>query len=717
MNLSEALDAALPEIRRSQQGGERVPRIDPDLLMREDVIDGNPVNVVYQRSTGNVIRFPPDQWQFAQAFQGQDTFEEVAETFTGRSGIGATSEDAKEFAANLSDCNFWFKTSEEKNLAMSEKLVAQRGRKSKGGSPINIAHITFSAWDPDRYLSLLDRRIGKYLYSSWFTWFAILLFCFEAVIFTTKWSVLGPDIPLYYNFSKKGVGDLAEFWLLFLTLGFFHESAHGLTCKHFGGEVHSMGLMLIYLTPAFYVDVTEVWISANRAQRLATIIAGIWVEMMICGIAMIVWTNTHPGDTLHDFAYKLILITGLAVIVVNLNPLIKLDGYYFFAEWLRIPDLKERSTEFLSGLFQHHVLRLPIEVPIVPQRRIPLFVGYAAISGAYSYMMLYFVVRFIYNVFSHWFDALAIIPAGFFAFLMFRGRIRILGATLMKFFRTRASEGALKLTASKAIVLFLVAVLVFSPLWRDREDAYYLIEPAEQTVLRATVSGRVANVTVNEGDRVTAGQVLATIDSPEAASHSAASEAKALLARQQVYAAEVSRTGLGAALAAQHAARQLGQTANRERTTSNIVAPYDGVVLSPDAGNLAGRSVGTGDALLEIQQSKALGVRVFLPASEMDHIRTGDEVSLQPPGNFRPFHLPLGSIDASSVVLPQGIISSTHYKGIELPSFYAARMPLGTTDGTLRPGMTGRAKVFDSRRSIAARCFESARGFLRSLFW
>ena len=49
---------------------------------------------------------------------------------------------------------------------------------------------------------------------------------------------------------------------------------------------------------------------------------------------------------MHDFAYTVILITGLAVIVMNLNPLLKLDGYYFLTELIGIPDLKERSTSF-----------------------------------------------------------------------------------------------------------------------------------------------------------------------------------------------------------------------------------------------------------------------------------------------------------------------------------------------------------------------------------
>ena len=51
-----------------------------------------------------------------------------------------------------------------------------------------------------------------------------------------------------------------------LVIGFIHESAHGLTCKHYGGEVHSMGFMLLYLMPAFFCDITEAWVTADQGS-------------------------------------------------------------------------------------------------------------------------------------------------------------------------------------------------------------------------------------------------------------------------------------------------------------------------------------------------------------------------------------------------------------------------------------------------------------------
>jgi putative peptide zinc metalloprotease protein len=181
---------------------------------------------------------------------------------------------------------------------------------------------------PDRYLGWLDAAIGRYLYSPWCVLATFALFFFEFSVFVSKWSTIAPDIALYYNFSNKGFWDMVQFWLLILVLGFIHESAHGLTCRHFGGHVHSMGLMFLFLAPCFFVDMTAIWINSSKIERIYTIIAGIWSEMVLCGLAMIVWVNTQTGQWLHDFAYQVILLSGLAVVVINLNPLIKLDGYY-----------------------------------------------------------------------------------------------------------------------------------------------------------------------------------------------------------------------------------------------------------------------------------------------------------------------------------------------------------------------------------------------------
>jgi len=80
-----------------------------------------------------------------------------------------------------------------------------------------------------------------------------------------------------------------------------------------------MGFLLYYLEPCFFVDVTEVYVYAGKWARIATSIAGIWVELIFCAAATIIWWGTPVGTPVHDFAYKIILITGVGVVIINLN--------------------------------------------------------------------------------------------------------------------------------------------------------------------------------------------------------------------------------------------------------------------------------------------------------------------------------------------------------------------------------------------------------------
>ncbi len=714
MNLSEALDAALPEIPKARFARNACPRLDPDLIVREDILDGEPVFGVLQRGRANYFRFQPAQWKLAQLFDGVRSFDEISALYTADTGTYVAPEDVRFFAENMEENDFWYRTPQEKNLALSEKLMAQRGRRAQRKSKINIAHITFSAWDPDRYLTWLDGCTGRFIYSRWSVIAAVLLFLFEAAVFIAKWKLLGPDIKLYYTFTHKTVLDIVEFWVLLLALGFIHESAHGLTCKHYGGEVHSMGLMFLYLTPAFYVDVTETWISATKIQRLATIIAGIWVEMVVCGIAMIVWTNTQPGPWIHDFTYKIILITGVAVIVMNLNPLIKLDGYYFFTEFIGIPDLKERSTAFVSAWCQSRILRLPIETPVVHKKRIPLFVLYALVSGAYSYLLLFIVVRFSYNIASHWLAEFALIPAGVLAFVLFRSRLRSLRDLAARTWKSNMAERRwrpLHIAAAAALVAFF-----FLPLWRDREDAVFLVEPSHSATLHAAIIGRVTAIFVKEGDQVTAGQPLLAMSSTSAASMRSASDSQTNSAKFQTFSAELGGASIGVGAARQTAAIHSGRLADEAQNSLILTAPTNGIVLTENPGALLDQDAASGQSLLRIAESGPPIVRIFVPVSALDRIPTGAEVAIIPPGHFSPIRMTLAPLEGEAVNLPPGLVARQDYKGIELPAFYSTRMQLPAS-ANLPLGTAGTARIFGARRSLFGRLVTITLNLVRAHVW
>jgi len=713
MNLSEALDAALPEIPRAQLTRSRPPRLDPDLIVHEDVLDGEPIIGILQRDRSNYFRFQPSQWQLAQLFDGNRSYAEIVDAFASQTGLSIDPEEVRSFAEQMDASDFWHKTHQEKNLAMSEKLIAQRGRRGK--SKVNLAHISFSAWDPDRYLGWLNRKAGAFIYSPWCALVAVLLFVFETVVVVENWRIIVPDTALFFNFTQKSFSDFAQFWLLMLVIGFLHESSHGLTCKHFGGQVHSMGLMFLYLAPCFFVDVTESWVSATKVQRLATIIAGIWVELMICGMAMIFWLNTPVGGSLHNFMYEIILLTGIAAVIINLNPLIKLDGYYFLTEVIEIPELKERSTAFLSGWFQAKILRLPVEVPIVPRRRAALFVIYAFLSGAYSYILLFFVVRISYRLGSKWFAEFALIPSGVLAFAVYRSRLRSLRRVIAQFWQQNFSAG-FHGRPSYILAAILAVALLFLPLWRDREDAFFVIEPTLEHSVCASVPGRVNAVLVEEGQKVRAGQPLLRMSSYLAASMDSAAVAQTRSARFRAFDAQVQGQGIGTAAAEQSQATRMTGLAKEAQSSLELTAPADGTVLTANPAVLIDQDVAYGQPLLDLAGGSRT-IRVFIPSSALSRIPKNAAVELAIPGQFTHLGVTLPPPSGEQVTLPPGLIPIEKFQGIKLPVFYSARISLPQTAGNPMFGLSGQAKIFGVRRSLAGRFLAMMTDLVKAHVW
>ncbi|MGC2621206.1 MAG: hypothetical protein WA414_19335, partial [Acidobacteriaceae bacterium] len=484
MNLAEALNAALPDLpaKKARVG---YPKVDPGLIWHENTDAGEPIIVAMIRGRDSFFRFPPDQWKIIELFDGKRSWEDVADLYAELYGTRFDPDDLREFTSGLDAIDFWYKTPFEKNIALQQKLEEGRHKhahkKSKWG---DVAHMQFSAWDPDKYFNRIYPWL-KWLYSRWFGMICLALFGFMIYVFAANWGQIAQDSILFYNFTQKTAADLAEFWILFLILAFFHESSHGLTCKHYGGQVHAMGFHLIYLTPAFFVDVSEAFVYAGRWQRFLIILAGIGVEMIFCAFATIVWWGTPPGSPAHDLAYKIMLITGVAVVVVNMNPLIKLDGYYAFSEIIGFSDIKERSTAYLSGLVRKHIFRLPVEMDFVPRRRRPGYLAYAVLSGLYSYMLLITVLRFSDHVLARFLPQWAFIPVLALGILIFRSRIK----TLVRFLRTVYLDKRDRVRALLTLPVMVVgtAVLlavVFVPMWHETITARFLLEPARQALVR-----------------------------------------------------------------------------------------------------------------------------------------------------------------------------------------------------------------------------------------
>jgi multidrug resistance efflux pump len=166
-----------------------------------------------------------------------------------------------------------------------------------------------------------------------------------------------------------------------------HEFGHGLTCKHFGGEVHEFGFMLIYFSPALYVNVSDAWLFPEKSKRLWVGFAGPYFELFLWGLATWVWRLTNT-DTAINFIALIVMVSSGIKTLFNFNPVIKLDGYYLLSDWWEIPNLRARSFRCVSDTFKKLFgAKIPrLEQMTLRERRRCL--AYGLVGGIGSFWLL-----------------------------------------------------------------------------------------------------------------------------------------------------------------------------------------------------------------------------------------------------------------------------------------------------------------------------------------
>jgi putative peptide zinc metalloprotease protein len=144
--------------------------------------------------------------------------------------------------------------------------------------------------------------------------------------------------------DSYGLGILVLLIASFIVL-FWHESGHGLACKSFGRRIRKAGMMFYYGNPAFFIDVSDMWM-APRGHRIWVSLAGPAVNMLVGSILAII-TILLPPST----AAQVLFVSAFAAYlntISNLNPLLELDGYYVLIDLLQTKQLRKKSFEFVK---------------------------------------------------------------------------------------------------------------------------------------------------------------------------------------------------------------------------------------------------------------------------------------------------------------------------------------------------------------------------------
>ena len=402
------------------------------------------------------------------------------------------------------------------------------------GYVMNLLFIRIPLIDPDHFL---DRWVG--ILGGAFTRYGLALWL--ALIGTGLYFLAGRAGELADRAS--GVFDPANLPLLYVGLvvaKVFHEFGHAFACKRFGrlaggGEVHVMGVMFLIFTPLPYVDASSAWAFRGKWHRAVVGAAGMFVELAIAAVAAIVWANTRTGTTVHAVCYNIMFIASVSSLLFNGNPLLRYDAYYILSDLLEIPNLAQRSKEYIYYLTKRYVWSVR-----------------HARSGAYSrgeraWLVFYGVASTVYRIFIFAMillfltdrlpEQLAVVAAGFGIVAAFTWLCVPLGkfvrylATSAELARVRARAVASTLTC--VAVVFVGLGLIGVP---DRCRVEGIIEPVHMAVIHAQADGFVKGFAPSGLQVRPAGAPLLECENPElAANHQQLlAERRGLVVRRRI---------------------------------------------------------------------------------------------------------------------------------------------------------------------------------------
>lgn len=366
--------------------------------------------------------------------------------------------------------------------------------------------IRLPGFNPDPALDVLYPML-RWVFSRPFLALVALVALYAGAIVLADFSVFAATLPSVAQLTAPH--NLAALLVTAAAVKVLHELGHALACRHFGGRVHEMGVLLLAFTPALYCDVSDMWRLPSKARRMAVSAAGICVELALAAIATIVWRYAQPG-VVQLAAIDVMIVCTVGTLLVNGNPLLRYDGYYLLSDLTETPNLWQRSRDALRSIATDWLARR--DEPRRPIRPwwLPL---YGLASQAYVVFVLVSIV---------WLLAVALRP------YRLEGVAWVVGlAALGSFFApparrlvqwlrnpaaTRRVRGGRALAAA-ALVLVALALLWRTP-WGYPVEGTASVAVADAERIVTTVAGRLAEAAA-PGDVVRRGDVVARLENPD----------------------------------------------------------------------------------------------------------------------------------------------------------------------------------------------------------
>lgn len=476
-----------------------LPKVRRDLVISQ-ISDSE--TVVKIPSRGEYFSLGQEESFLLDLMQSETTADFIRTAFEKRFGEKLAPEDVDDFL-KVADSRGLFESDASVSKPSSSRQSHDEDDEEDFVSTSRQSLLSYrlKLFDPDQFLNWLTPQI------SW-VWSIGFVLASLATMGLALCITLANRQELLASFSGSMRWETVVLvWIVLIAASMAHEIAHGLTCKRFGGEVHDVGVMLMFFLPCMYCNVTDAWLIREKWKRLAITAAGGYCDLCLWALAVLVWRITVPDCLVNYLAFMVLTVCGTRGLI-NFNPLLRLDGYYLLSDWLALANLRKRSHELWMDYVRSWLWGAARPKP---QQRGLFLVCYGALCWFFAIGFLDFIFWKLLKTVNSEFGVIGVtLTCLLLAYAMrrvFRGFFR---SEFMAMIKTRPTRTVMWLVGIASVLgaPFLLPVKHYC-------NGDFEVRPGTRHEIHAAVPGFIQRIPIEEGSRVAVGDVLVELSSPD----------------------------------------------------------------------------------------------------------------------------------------------------------------------------------------------------------
>lgn len=445
--------------------------------------------------------------------------------------------------------------------------------------------------------------------------------------------------------------------MCYLALKCLHEISHGVSCRRYGGSIREAGVLLILLMPIPYVDATSSWRFTSKWQRLHVAAAGMYIELCVAAVAVVVWDCTQPG-LINQACYNLAIAGSVLTLLFNANPLMRFDGYYILSDLVEIPNLYSSGQEYWKRWAKRWLLGIEEAKPYWSKSRtwiIPLF-GLAALFWRV------FICASLAIGASVLFQGAGIVLSCL-ALCMWLG----IPTVRLARYLTGGDHGRrpqlLRFSSAMFAGVAVLTFVLFALPWPGRISAPGVVEYRPTAVIRTASPGFLREILVSSGQSTRRGEIVAILENPALDFELADLEIaiKQSEIRCRAYRNSQKMTEYQAEYEQQIALVKRRQEKQAQVDNLTIRATANGQVISRGLESLVGKYFDVGAEILRIGDETRKQLTVSISQDDVEAFRTyhGRIVSFRM-ASAGWFHGPLAQLEPQAdVALPHAALAAS----------------------------------------------------------